>query len=191
MSFWLAKRRTVQQTDTIQRFDPRFWTVDFPRPATAAVTTIAPDGLRVDAVFHKANDLVGLIWESEDRWDHPLLSYETSRDYSRLTLAFRWRSSGVMPLDALNGPTLTIEGRDAAGAPRTWYVRLWNYATGTPTDARISLRFSDLAGGFTLRRKPTRSIRRISTACSCRWWRRAMTRAARRRSPPPRTAGWK
>ena len=32
----------------------------------------------------------------------------------------------------------------------TWYVRLWNYATGTPTDALISLRFSDLAGGFTL-----------------------------------------
>jgi hypothetical protein len=114
MSFWLAKRRTVQQTDTIQRFDPRFWTVDFARPAMAAVTTIAPDGLRVDAVFLKADDMVGLIWESEDRWDHPLLSYETSRDYSRLTLAFRWRSSGVMPLDALNGPTLTIEGRDAA-----------------------------------------------------------------------------
>ncbi|QCI93542.1 DUF2460 domain-containing protein [Novosphingobium sp. EMRT-2] len=150
MSFWLAKRRTVQQTDTIQRFDPRFWTVDFPRPAMAAVTTIAPDGLRVDAVFLKADDMVGLIWESEDRCDHPLLSYETSRDYSRLTLAFRWRSSGVMPLDALDGPTLTIEGRDAAGALHTWYVRLWNYATGTPTDARITLRFSDLAGGFTL-----------------------------------------
>ena len=150
MAFWLARRRTVQQTDTIQRFDPRFWTVDFPRPAVACVTTIAPDALRVDAVFRKTDDLIGLIWESADRWDHPLLAYETSHDYSRLTLAFRWRSAGVVALDAVNGPTLTIEGRDAAGLPRTWYVRLWNYAVGTPTDAKVTLPFSTLKGGFTL-----------------------------------------
>ena len=150
MAFWLARRRTVQQTDTIQRFDPRFWTVDFPRPAVASVTTLAPDALRVDAVFRKTDDLVGLIWESEDRWDHPLLAYETSRDYSRLTLAFRWRSAGIVALDAVNGPTLTIEGRDAAGIHRTWYVRLWNYAVGTPTDAQVILPFSTLKGGFSL-----------------------------------------
>jgi uncharacterized protein (TIGR02217 family) len=150
MSYWLATRRTVQQADVIQRFDPRFWTVDFPRPAMAAVTTAAPDALRVDAVFQKADDLVGLIWESEDRWDHPLLAYETRRDYARLTLSFRWRSAGVLPLDAINGPTLTIEGRNAAGVARAWYVRLWNYATGTPTDAQVTLPFSTLAGGFLL-----------------------------------------
>ncbi|MBA4354457.1 MAG: TIGR02217 family protein [Novosphingobium sp.] len=150
MSHWLATRRTVQQTDTIQRFDPRFWTVNFPRPAMASVITTAPDALRVDAVFQKADDLVGLIWESEDKWDHPLLSYETRRDYSRLTLSFRWRSAGVLPLDAVSGPTLTIEGRDAAGNARAWYVRLWNYATGTPTDAQVRLPFSALDGGFLL-----------------------------------------
>ena len=150
MAFWLARKRTVQQTDTIQRFDPRFWTVDFPRPAVASVTTTAPDALRVDAVFRKTDDLVGLIWESVDRWDHPLLAYETSRDYSRLTMAFRWRSVGVVALDAVNGPTLTIEGRDAVGLPRTWYVRLWNYAVGTPTDAQVTLPFSTLKGGFSL-----------------------------------------
>lgn len=150
MAFWLAAKRTVQQSDTIQRFDPRFWTVDFPRPAIACVTTTAPDALRVDAVFRKTDDLVGLIWESADRWDHPLLAYETSRDYSRLTLAFRWQSAGLIALDAVNGPTLTIEGRDAAGQPHTWYVRLWNYAVGTPTDAHITLPFSALQGGFVL-----------------------------------------
>lgn len=150
MTYWLATRRTVQQTDTIQRFDPRFWTVNFPRPAMASVVTTAPDALRVDAVFRKADDLIGLIWESEDKWDHPLLSYETKRDYSRLTLSFRWRSAGVLPLDAVNGPTLTIEGRDAAGNARAWYVRLWNYAEGTATDAQVTLKFSELSGGFLL-----------------------------------------
>lgn len=150
MAFWLAGRRTVQQTDTIQRFDPRFWTVDFPRPAMASVVTTAPDALRVDAVFRQKGDLVGLIWESVDRWDHPLLAYETKRDYSRLTLSFRWRSSGIIALDAVNGPTLTIEGRDAAGLPRAWYVRLWNYASGSPTDAQVSVPFSRASGGFLL-----------------------------------------
>ncbi|MES2303824.1 MAG: DUF2460 domain-containing protein, partial [Pseudomonadota bacterium] len=116
----------------------------------ASVVTSAPDALRVDAVFQKADDLVGLIWESEDKWDHPLLSYETRRDYSRLTLSFRWRSAGILPLDAVNGPTLTIEGRDASGNARAWYVRLWNYATGTPTDAQVTLPFSALSGGFLL-----------------------------------------
>ena len=148
MPFWLAAERTAQATSFIQRFDPRFWTVDFPRPMIAAATTPAPDALRVDAVFLRQNDLAGIIWESADRWDHPLLSYDTDRDYAHTVLSFRWRSSRILPLDAVNGPTLTIEGRDAAGAPRAWYVRLWNYATGTPSDARVKLRFSNLNGGF-------------------------------------------
>lgn len=148
MPFWLAKQRDGQQSDWIQRFDPRFWTVDFPRPEMASVVTTAPDALRVDVEFHHANALVGLIWESSDRFDHPLLRYDTNRDYSRTTLRFRWRSGGVLPLDAVHGPTLTIEGRDGAGTPRGWYVRLWNYADGSPDDAVVTLPFSALGGGW-------------------------------------------
>lgn len=150
MAFWLASRREGQASDWIQRFDPRFWTVNFPRPMTAAVVTTAPDALRVDALFLRQTDLAGLIWESTDRLDHPLLAYREDRDYSHTVLSFRWQSSGIVPLDAINGPTLTIEGRDAAGEPHVWYVRMWNYAQGTPEDARITIRFSELEGGFTL-----------------------------------------
>ena len=150
MGFWLASARTVQAEGVISRFDPVFWTVNFPRPMLAAVTTIAPDALRVDCTFHKADDLAGLIWEAEDRWDHPLLRYETSRDFRGCRLSFRWRSSEVRALDAINGPVLTIEGRDAAGNPRAWYVRLWNYASGTPEDARVAIDFAAVEGGFLL-----------------------------------------
>ncbi|PHR13564.1 MAG: TIGR02217 family protein [Sphingopyxis sp.] len=150
MGYWLADKRTGQHSSFIQRFDPRFWTINFPRPMMASVVTTAPDALRVDAVFYNSDDLAGLIWESEDALDHPLLAYETERDYAGLIWRFRWRSSGIMPLDAINGPTLTIEGRDAAGNPKSWYVRLWNYASGTPTDALISIEFSPLDGGFVL-----------------------------------------
>ena len=150
MGWCLLKQRTVQRTDVLTRFDARFWTVDFPRPMMAAVTTPAPDALRVDAVFYRTDDLAGLIWAAEDRFDHPLLAYETSRDFRACRLRFRWRSAGVRPLDAVNGPTLTIEGRDEAGRPRSWYVRLWNYAVGAPDDAEVAIDFARLDGGFLL-----------------------------------------
>ncbi|WP_435418954.1 DUF2460 domain-containing protein [Parerythrobacter aurantius] len=154
MTFWLARERNGQHHDHIQRFDPRFWTVNFPRPMMASVVTTGPDSLRVDCEFHHEGELAGLIWDSVDRLDHPLCAYATDRNYEHTVLRFRWRSSGAIALDAVNGPTLTIEGRDAQGAPRAWYVRLWNYADGTPEDAQVELRFSDLESGFVLPGQP-------------------------------------
>ena len=150
MAYWLCSRREQQAEGVVSRFDPRFWTVNFPRPMMAAVTNPAADAMRVDAVFHTRADLAGLIWEAEDRFDHPLLRYETDRDFRGCRLRFRWRSAGIKALDAVNGPTLTIEGRDAAGVARAWYVRLWNYAVGTPEDAVVTLDFARLSGGFRL-----------------------------------------
>ncbi len=148
MGHWLAPAEAAQALGAVKRFDARYWTVDFPRPMMASAVTIGPNGLRVEAVFYKADDLAGLIWEAEDRWDHPLLKYRTERDFRRCRLSFRWRSGGLMPLDAVHGPTLTIEGRDASGAARSWFVRLWNYAAGSPEDATVSLDFAALAGGW-------------------------------------------
>jgi uncharacterized protein (TIGR02217 family) len=153
--WWLAgdadaARAQKRETGWVKRFDPRFWTVNFPRPMMAAVTTTGPQAMRVDAVFYRTNDLAGLIWETADTVDHPLLRYETGGDYRGCTLGFHWRSSGLMALDAVNGPTLTIEGRDAAGNARSWYVRLWNYATGTPEDAQVAIDFGAVDGGFVL-----------------------------------------
>ncbi|HEX7856708.1 MAG TPA: DUF2460 domain-containing protein [Sphingobium sp.] len=150
MPYWLARECTGQEAAAFKRFSAPCWTVDFPRPMMASVVTTAPDALRVDAVFYGSGDLAGLIWASEDRWDHPLLGYETRADYANCQLRFRWRSGGVKPLDAVHGPTLTIEGRDAAGVARSWYVRLWNYASGTPEDAVVTLDFNALDGGFAL-----------------------------------------
>lgn len=148
MGHWLAPPGAAKQVGFVKRFDARLWTVNFPRPMMASVVTIAPDSLRVDCVFYKADDLAGLIWEAEDRFDHPLLAYETSRDFRGCELRFRWRSGGIRALDAVDGPTLTIEGRNSAGAARSWFVRLWNYADGTPEDALVELDFAALSGGW-------------------------------------------
>ncbi|MGE0775717.1 MAG: DUF2460 domain-containing protein [Sphingomonadaceae bacterium] len=150
MGYWLATAADQQAKGFIKRFDPRFWTVNFPRPMMASVITTGPDALRVDAVFYRTGDLAGLIWDAVDELDHPLLRYETARDFRTCRLRFRWRSGGVIALDVLNGPTLTIEGRDEGGDPRSWYVRLWNYADGDPEDAQIAIDFASLDGGYLL-----------------------------------------
>jgi uncharacterized protein (TIGR02217 family) len=148
MAWWLAPAEGRRRDGNVKRFDARYWTVDFPRPMMASAVTTAPDALRIDAVFYRSDDLAGLIWEAEDRWDHPLLRYETARDFRGCRLSFRWRSGGIVPLDAPHGPTLTIEGRDQTGAARSWYVRLWNHAVGSPEDAAVRIDFAAAAGGW-------------------------------------------
>ncbi len=151
MRHWLTAPGAPIEQDFVKRFDPLHWTVDYPRGAMASVVTSADgQGLTVEASFLRANDLVGLIWSSADGDAHPAHKRETSRDYAGCVFKFRWRSSGLVALNAVNGPTLTIEGRDSGGAPRSWYVRLWNYAAGTGVDARITLDFDALDGGFLL-----------------------------------------
>ena len=151
MACWLADAARKDGIEGfIHRFDPRFWTVNFPRPMMASVVSTGDASLRVDAAFYRRDDLAGLIWEAEDVHDHVLLRYETARDFRGCRLRFRWRSDGIKPLDAVHGPTLTIEGRDAAGIARAWYVRLWNYAVGTPEDAVVSIDFANVDGGFLL-----------------------------------------
>jgi uncharacterized protein (TIGR02217 family) len=135
----------------VKRFDPLHWTVDFPRGSMASIVTGADGhGVSVAAEFLRKGDIVGLIFESRDRHAHPAHRRETNLDYSKCQLSFHWQSTGLMPLDAVNGPTLTVEGRDESGVPRSWYVRLWNYAQGTPTAAEILLDFDALNGGFVL-----------------------------------------
>nr|WP_294849833.1 DUF2460 domain-containing protein [uncultured Sphingomonas sp.] len=151
MGLWFTRPDAPVEMGWVKRFRARDWTVDFPRGAMASAVVLPGErSLRVEARFLRKGDLVGLIYESEDRHSHPARTRETKRDYSAMTLSFRWVSSGLVPLDAVNGPVLTIEGRDAAGVPTSWYVRLWNYAQGSSNDAVVSLDFDALDAGFGL-----------------------------------------
>lgn len=151
MNHWFTSSEAPVVTTWVKRFDPLHWTVDFPLGTIASVVTGSDGhGMTLEAEFLRKGDLAGLIFESEDRKSHPAHARQTARDFSKTKLSFRWQSSGAMPLDAVNGPTLTIEGRDAEGNPRSWFVRLWNYASGTPDDAVISIDFDALDGGFAL-----------------------------------------
>jgi uncharacterized protein (TIGR02217 family) len=151
MNHWFTRPGAPIAKTHVKRFDPLHWTVDFPR-GTIASTVTGSDGhgLTVRAEFLRLGDLAGLIYESEDQHSHPAHARETNRDYSRCVLSFDWQSSGLAGLDAVNGPTLTIEGKDESGNARSWFVRLWNYAQGSPTHATVTLDFDELDGGFAL-----------------------------------------
>jgi uncharacterized protein (TIGR02217 family) len=151
MNHWFTRRDAPITQTWVKRFDPLHWTVDFPRGTIASLVTSGDGhGLTVAAEFLRQGDLVGLIYESEDSHAHPAHARATNCDYSQCVLSFRWQSSGLIPLDQPNGPTLTIEGKDADGVQRTWLVRLWNYASGTPADAVVTLDFDALDGGYAL-----------------------------------------
>jgi uncharacterized protein (TIGR02217 family) len=151
MKHWFTSPDAPIVQTYVKRFDPLQWSVDFPRGTIASVvTTEDGHGATIQAEFLRKGDLVGLIYESEDRLAHPAHARETNRDYSKCILGFHWQSTGVIALDQVNGPTLTIEGADSSGNPRSWFVRLWNYAQGTPTNADVTLDFGALDGGYAL-----------------------------------------
>lgn len=146
---YLATKADQGRTNWVKRFRRSLWTVDFPRPMMAAAHLVENEGLRLELDFLTRADLVGMIWSCEDRWSHPLLAYATDRDLRGCKLAFEYVAGpGVMPLDAVNGAVLTVEGRDAGGMPRTWYVRLSNYATGASESSHIELDMGALRAGF-------------------------------------------
>ena len=81
MNHWFTAPGAPITKTFVKRFDPLHWTVDFPRGTIASVVT-GPNGhgLTVRAEFLRVGDLVGLIYESEDRWAHKAHARETSRN---------------------------------------------------------------------------------------------------------------
>ena len=145
----LATQADRTGTETLPRFDAKFWTTNFPSTMIASLVTVGQNSLRSDAIFYRKNDLAGFIWESEDTWDHPMTSYDTNRDYRGVKLSFDLEGTNTPGIDDVNGPTLTLEGRDATGAAVTYYVRLANYTTATVNGvSHVEIDFDTVMAGF-------------------------------------------
>ncbi|MDF2097319.1 DUF2163 domain-containing protein [Aquibaculum arenosum] len=141
---------------SLARFDARYWNVDFSidPPIAAAVISDGSSKMTVHAVARQDRDFVGLIWESEDRWSHPLHRYEAQPSYRNVTLRFRWiGSADSKALDGEDGPVITLE---TYGGP-AHYIRLWNHRVlpnpnaddDDPRDQVIEITFDEaLLTGF-------------------------------------------
>lgn len=73
---------------TIQRFDARYFTLDFPLTAIATVVAETEGEMDVNCEFRSNRDLVGLLWNTNDRYGHPMLQYIEDRNYAGCRLAF-------------------------------------------------------------------------------------------------------
>lgn len=157
MKHWFTRPDLLIDKARIKRFEPSHWTVDCPRGSMASVVSFPGEArLEVHARFARKGDIVGLIFDSEDRHVHVAHRREHAQDYSNTTLSFCWETAGLIALDAINGATLTIEGHDASGSPKSWYVRLANYAEILSQKTRITLPFDRLDGGYLLPAEATR-----------------------------------
>jgi hypothetical protein len=124
----------------VERFVPKFWTVDGPRSSNFCLTT-AGRSARVDFTSRLDNDLVGLIWASEDTHDHRMLAYATNRDYRGCVLDFDLTVGGSAPAinDVTKALALTINGRDAAGVTTQWIIPLFRYMNPNDITSRALL----------------------------------------------------
>jgi uncharacterized phage protein (TIGR02218 family) len=145
---------------TIRRFEPAYWTVDFPIAMMATVVTTGPNALRMKALFRTNRDLMGLIWEVEDRDDHGAYAYPRRKDYRGCVLEFDWASSGIRRMDKLQSVTLTVETFNSG----THFIRIWNYKTsGTPDACHIRIVFDEttLSGYYSDTNVPWADVKRM------------------------------
>lgn len=144
-----AYGRPTGATRVIRRFEPAYWTIDHPLTASASVTTSGANALRLSAQLRTKGDIVGLKWESEDRWSAQSLKYLTSTNYGGCVLEFDYSLSGLPGLNDTHGLVLTVTDTDGAA----YYVKLSNYITsGTGTSGHIRLDFAGapVMGGFNI-----------------------------------------
>lgn len=145
---------------SIRRFEPAYWTVDFPIAMMATMITTGPNAMRMKAIFRTNRDLMGLIWEVEDRDDHGMFAYPRRKDYRGCILEFDWASSGIRAMDRLQSVTLTVQTYTGG----THYVRIWNYKTsGTPDACHIRLVFDDStkSGFYSDAKVPWNDVKRM------------------------------
>lgn len=74
---------------TLDRFDCRYWSIDYPLTAIGTIVSNDPHNLDVYTEHRSNRDLVGLIWNSMDVFGHQSLQYEYKTDYTGAKVAFQ------------------------------------------------------------------------------------------------------
>lgn len=108
----------------MNKLAPKYGRTTGPSSLSIAGVTNA-GGFRMDGRFRKCDDLGSFRWVMVDDFNHNYLKYPTDKNFTNVTLAFRYESSAShKPLDSNQAPSMTIQ--DSAGNHE---VRLLNYAT--------------------------------------------------------------
>jgi hypothetical protein len=127
-------------------FDLEHWYGVFSQPQLAGLSSPVAGTLAFAMAWLDVDQLISLVWDTVDTWDHAWFAYSARADYSGLVWTFDIQiDSTVIPFDQSNGLTLTVQMGD--GTQKV--VRLWNYKTaGSATSATFRVDFSHIAAGF-------------------------------------------
>ena len=127
-------------------FHEDYWYINGPRSASFCLTT-SDNKIEIDLIARKANDLVALIWDKDDYFQHVALKRESISDFTGGTLEFDLSVSGsIPPIDSETaGAVLTvIDGND-----NSYYIRLWEYSDkASASSCHVTLNFDNVKGGF-------------------------------------------
>lgn len=85
----LAKVYNRPFNETINRFDPKYWVVDYNALMVATIIPISDHSFYVPAEWRTNADFLGVRWMSEDDLSHTMFKYATNVDYRGCVLAFR------------------------------------------------------------------------------------------------------
>lgn len=74
---------------TMNRFHPKYWTIDYNALMVATILPINDRGFVVSGQWRTNSDFLGVRWDSEDRFDHEWFKYATDNSYRDSILALR------------------------------------------------------------------------------------------------------
>lgn len=74
---------------TINRFDSKYWTIDYNALMVGTILQIDERGFKIPAQWRTNSDFMGVRWVSEDTFDHEYFRYATDNNYRDTVLAFR------------------------------------------------------------------------------------------------------
>lgn len=131
-----------------RQFLPRFWTIDS-QPTESCSVISSGNTLTARMINRTVAGLSGILWDSEDKFDHTGVSYETITNYAGRMLKFRMEIGGNQYTfnEPDHAPTLTVT--NTLGTPS--YVSLRHYTSDVSEDGRqatITIDFDNLYSGF-------------------------------------------
>lgn len=142
-------QRPMSETTSIRRFEPRYWTIDHPLSASASIVENDSAGFTVSATLRTRNCIVGVKWQSEDKWSPAPFRYQRSYNYTGVILEFDYDIVGLPSLYDVHGLVLSVKD----SADNSYFVRLANYVvrgTGLRGAVRLNFTGAPVYGGYNI-----------------------------------------
>lgn len=120
------------QSTSFYKLKPKDLVTNFTFETMSATITSDEHNFKNIGSFRTNRDLVGMSWETIDRFSHDYTKYPVNFDMTNLSLTYNYMISGDTPkMNDILAPTLSVE----TNSGEIYYVRLWNYVVDRPIES--------------------------------------------------------